>query len=297
MPQEVYKAEDGVWTGWDAPKSDISSSAPKKENPRWPRTRAPPKKHVWVKASDIKALPSDSSSDGGVTCNSNSNGDPDYDVKKLMDWNGDWLPPPEQWSARKGHIARHLGSSIEQWINGHDEICLKAIPVEDDTLGFSPPEGDCKEVVPRYWIVSSIEQDSLGAFWKSMPTRQPAALSDVSAHPPFWERYATESSHYIEEISVPDALIDRTDPDNFLPGIDLLVSADVRIQRMFDQRAHAQRRTLARQRRPVREFLPPAEPLPDRRIQPKSNVYFRPVQPADVGGITVRTTTFRSATV
>ncbi|KAH5038684.1 hypothetical protein HBI74_045430 [Parastagonospora nodorum] len=285
QPQDPPKAEGGGWSGWDAPRPDPPPVAPKKENPRWPRTRAPAK-HVWPKSRDIKAQPSASSSDGdgGVTFGSNSNGDPDYDVKKLMDWNGDWLPPPEQWSARKGHTARHLGSGVEQWINGHSKMCIEPIPT--DTLKCLSEDGSCQEIVPRYWIVGIIEQNSLATFWKSMPARDPPALSDVSDHPPFWERYAADADHFIDGLSVPNARVDPSDPDNICAArYGLSATSESRVNLMRDRKADAERKAIARQRRPVREFMQPTTPVPDRRIKPDTNIYIRPVQPADVRGI------------
>ncbi|KAL5115691.1 hypothetical protein ACEQ8H_006403 [Pleosporales sp. CAS-2024a] len=284
VPKDSFKAEDGGWEGWDAPKSDQRPAAAKRGNLRYPKAKTPRTKHVWPKARDMKPLPSISSSEGGVIV-SDSNGDPNYDIKKLMDWNGDWLPPPEQWSSRKGHIARHLGSSVEQWMNGHDDNkCLEVLPVRDDP-DFLPEQGECKELVPRYWMLSNIEQVSLGAFWKSMPNRAPSALSDISTHPPFWERFAAKSSNYIAALPVPDASIDTSDPDNIFPGPSLLASANDRVDRLKQQRASAQRRAEARQRRPVRDFTPAGPPPPDLRIKLQSNIYLRPVQPADVRGI------------
>jgi hypothetical protein len=101
--------------GWDTSFPEPVQAAPKVGNLRWPRVRQPYKKTVWPKNKDMKAIPTDSSSDGGVSFNSDSGGDPNYDIKKLMDWNGDWLPPPEQWAARKGHSSRHFGQQIEKW--------------------------------------------------------------------------------------------------------------------------------------------------------------------------------------
>lgn len=243
---------------------------------------------MWPKNRDIKAQPSASSSDGdgGVTFGSNSNGDPDYDVKKLMDWNGDWLPPPEQWSARKGHTARHLGSGVEQWINGHSKMCIEPIPTE--ILELLSENGICQEIVPKYWIVGTIEQNSLVTFWKSMPARKPPALSDVSDHLPFWERYAVDVDYFIEGLSVPDAHVDPTDMDNVcVARYGLLATSESRVNLMRERKANAERRAIARQTRPVRESTRPATPIPDRRIIPDINIYVRPVQPADVTGIAV----------
>lgn len=73
----------------------------------------------------MKPQPDDEEDGGVVVCPSDSEGDPDYDIKKLIDWNGDWLPPPETWSARHGFTDRHFGAGIEKWINGHSKTCIE----------------------------------------------------------------------------------------------------------------------------------------------------------------------------
>lgn len=82
------------------------------------------KRHLWPKNRDMKPI-SDDEEEGGVECRSDSNGDPNYDVKKLVDWNGDWIAPPETWSARHAFTDRHFGAGIEKWINGHDASCTQ----------------------------------------------------------------------------------------------------------------------------------------------------------------------------
>jgi L-amino acid N-acyltransferase YncA len=275
--------QDTTWNGavaLDKPKPE-APPALRRENPRWPQTRGP-RRTVWPKQRDMKPASTESSGDddGGVTFRSNSNGDPFYDVKKLTDWNGDWLPPPEQWSARKGHTHRHFGQDIERWMNGHPDECLQEM---DKTGPSFVEDGTCKEIVPKYWIVSSIEQGSLDQFWKLMPAKAPAALSAVSARPPFWERY--EDGAFIESLIVPDAKVDPADLSNHFQGADLMASAEVRIDSIIQHRINAHKKSLAKQRRPIKETVPTESQLPDRHLIPTSNVFFRPVQPADVGGI------------
>jgi hypothetical protein len=283
-PLKTTEPENGGCIAWDVPVPDPPSVAPKRGNPRWSRTKEPHKKTVWPKQRDMKAMPSDSSSGGGISFKSNSNGDPNYDVRKLMDWNGDWLPPPEEWSARKGHTNRHFGRAIEQWIDGHPESCLEKM---DTSLPAFSNDKDCKEVAPRYWVVSTIERGSLGEFWKGMPMRQPSALSDISVRPPFWERYEEEPSYFIDGLVVPDVRVDPSDLENHRAGADLLTCATGRVESIMQQRLNVQRRALAKQRRPIRESIPTAPQLPDRRILPRSNIYFRPVGPKDLEGIAV----------
>jgi hypothetical protein len=283
-PLPTAEPDGNGWLGWDTPVPEPPPAAPKKGNPRWPRMKGPPKKTVWPKSRDMKPMPSDSSSDGGISFKSNSNGDPHHDVKKLVDWNGDWLPPPVEWSARKGHTDRHFGRTIEQWIDGHPQLCTDKVPIDLTALS---DDKDCKEIVPRYWVLSTVEQGSLGDFWKSMPLRQPSALSDVSVLPPFWERYEQEPSYFIEGLVVPDACVDPSDLENHYAGVNLMACAEERVATIMQHRLHSQRRSLAKQKRPVPESVPAAPQLPDRRIFPKSNVYFRPVQPGDEKDIAV----------
>jgi hypothetical protein len=293
-PPEDGNVNGDQWSGWDTPKPDAPAVAPKTGNPRWPRIRGPPpRKNVWPKQRDMKPRPSESESDGGISCKSNSNGDPTYDVKKLVDWNGDWLPPPEEWSARKGHSSRHFGQGIERWIDGHAKDCLTVMEVT--TLPSFIDERACREVVPKYWIASRVEQGSLAKFWKLMPTRQPTALSDVSTHRPFWERYGEEPiGCFIEGLAIPDAKVDMNDPENNFGGADLLASATDRIECIMERRHKSHRKALAKQKRPAHDSVP-VEPRPQvQRFKPLSNVYFRPVIPADIEGITVSQTCAQS---
>jgi L-amino acid N-acyltransferase YncA len=170
-------------------------------------------------------------------------------------------------------------------MNGHGKNCLDLIDVTS-TTAFQ--EDGCKELVPPYWLVQTIEQETTGEFWKKFAGRTPAPLNevDIFADPPYWERFADQDSLFIEALTVPDAGVDPNDPDNYISGADLLISADDRIRRIMDQRASAERRRLAKQKRPLREsMMPAAPPMPDRRIHPATNIYIRPVQPADVRGI------------
>lgn len=229
----------------------------------------------------MRARSSESSFDGGVECRSDSNGDSEYDVKKLVDWNGDWMPAPESWQGRKGHVVRHLGKSVEQWIDTHPDIIRQSILEYEKSATFL----DCEEIVPKFWILNKIEQGTLGEFWASMPTREPRALSNTSERPPFWERYKENDDDVIAALIVPDAQVDPADLDNHHPNLRANADEAVKADRNLKQR-HA-RRSQRKQNRPVPVAVPTGPPVSDRRIVPKANVYFRPFQPRDVEGITV----------
>ncbi|KAF2124698.1 hypothetical protein P153DRAFT_349850 [Dothidotthia symphoricarpi CBS 119687] len=293
VPEESKTIETDAWAGWNEPIPDPPSAPPRRENPNWPRgPKAAPRKNVWPKQRDMKPLPSESESDGGVDFRSNSNGDPDYDVKKLQDWNGDWLPPPEQWSARRGFINRHFGQVIEEWMNTHSEECIQTMNIESGAFsgedagdkGMTIP----KDLVPRYWMPSTIDGEPLRKFWEKLRHCAPAALGDddLTDTLPFWDMYENEGSCFIDGLVVPDARVDATDPDNHTRGQFTGESITVYMEKVADRNHAKHLNLLKKQNRPVREPKVPIPQPEDRRLKPTGNIYLRPVQPADVHGIT-----------
>lgn len=139
-----------------------------------------------------------------------------------------------------------------------------------------------KELAPRYWRAATEE----AGFVVSKD-------GHVDPSPPWWERYEEEavgeadekrSSSFLAALPAPDARVDVDDKE--WPSVPLmLVSAQDKMQ-AWQQRiqdAHAKR--MAKRSRSVPEA---AEPVADRRLRPDANMYLRPVQGSDMGGITVR---------
>lgn len=295
--EEPPKQSD-AYDGWDEPlpEQDLMPSK-RKENPRWPRAaKAPKEKHVWLKARDIpKELSWGSRSNGGVTFQSNSDGDPSYDVKKLMDWNGDWLPPPEEWAARKGFHHRHFGQTIEEWANEHSRNCTNLMDIHSpDFSGVKQDDGEWlnKDLVPRYWLHDLIDNAAPRKFWEEeLPQRAPAPLTDVdiTEHPPYWERWdqGQSDSCFMKTLIVPEARVNMNDHDNELQGRFAMQSVNERLAMIDELRANKKRREEARRNRPIAVSVHEGAQLPDRRLKPKANIYLRPVQPADVRGIMV----------
>lgn len=292
--------------GWDPPKSHSLAQVPNRQNPRWPARVGKPTPYKWPKTRDLKAQPIDEGSDGGVSFKSNSNGDPDYDVKKLMDWNGDWLPPPETWSARKGFTDRHFGAGIETWMNRQDKSCTVDLTNElasSDYLGYKV-EGEfvlkdgevvadryiTKELAPRSWVPVQIEGDAPQQFWRALPSRAPPPLSDIdlTESRPFWEAYPGEgNSCFLQPHQVPEAKIDEADEENQMAGVKL--NATQMLYRIEREKQNKQRKAHLRQNRPIPPSPLPVVQMPDRRIQTDVNVYLRPVVAADTKGIRVCT--------
>ncbi|KAF2466447.1 uncharacterized protein BDR25DRAFT_187625, partial [Lindgomyces ingoldianus] len=242
-------------------------------------------KTVWPKNKDMKPLPTDEESDGGVSFRSNSNGDPNYDIKKLIDWEGNWLPAPVEWDGRKVFHNRHLGDHIEAWINRSDDrTCYMAM---DITPEFTAEKNG--ELVPRSWVPVKIEDDAPQHFWRALPTRAPPPLSDIElAENPWWESYQEGTASLLNPLTVPEAKVDPTVDDNQLPG--MMVSSEEAVKRRNFAQAERVRKLLAKRNRSYKEVSSAIQSaltnLPDRALKPTANIYIRPVFPADIRQIT-----------
>ena len=276
------KAED-----WDSPLNP--EAVPKRKG-----------KHVWIKTRDIPRKQSTHSSDddGGVDFESDSGGDPAYDVKKLMDWSGGWMPPPEDWAARKGFNPRHFSQGVEQWLNGHSRNCIRPMDINSPdftgvVVGKDKLGRDTfltKDLVPRYWLYDLIDNAAPRKFWNELLERSPAPLSDVDIfeHPPYWERWEDKlDNSYMLPLAVPDAPVNMDDPDNEHLPFAMISTAD-RVQKIAEINEARRRKREARRNRPI--TIPVQEAVePPSMLSPRLNVYFRPVQlqPSDIQGITV----------
>jgi hypothetical protein len=251
----------------------------------------------------MKYISSSSSSDGGISFKSNSNGDPEYDIKKLTDWNGDWLPAPETWIGRKSHADRHFGAQIEQWCNTHPRECMQDVYFPPDTFASG------KELAPRYWLEVKIEGATLGEVWKKLvnPETEPKPVyeNDLIDYLPWWElyedvvyqeaidnrdghnqQYITHLSSYLHALDVPDARVNFDDEKN--PSASwMLASAEEKVQESNKRIAEKHRKMMAKRSRPILEPKLPVSQVLDRRLRPEVNIYIRPVQASDILGIAV----------
>lgn len=245
----------------------------------------------------MRHVPSRGNSDGGVTFKSNSDGDPEYDVKKLMDWNGDWLPPPEEWSARRGYASRHFGQMIEQWVDKEctgtmdiDVPAFNAFKITADKLEVEHDSGAVtyKEIVPRYWAEFKVEDKTLHQYLKDMTKQAPDALSDIDILEdlPWWDRYENDTSCYLNGLEAPEAKFDYSDTEHPVAHIELASTED-KINGLMHARYIKERKIVAKRNRPLPEPKHSRPKIEDRRIRLETNVYLRPVQPADVVGIAV----------
>jgi hypothetical protein len=239
-------------------------------------------------------------SDGGVRCNGweddiqapSDPDDPNHDIKKLVDWNGNWLPGDVEWDIRKPYTNRHFTTYIDGWLTGIEKaygvVYADGKIKADQNFGFvnikAPPyvgsweEGG--EIAIRAWIPTTIDAESPQQFWKSYPFRAPAPVDDddLEEAKPWWELYPDDDSCQLPKWNVPDFALDYTDFENRQPNVTRTTNEKIRHREQArDQRV---RRIQERRNRPSSP-IPAKMIAPDTRLKPLANINIRPVVPAD----------------
>jgi hypothetical protein len=282
QPSTNKKASKNPNFTWNDPWNPKQANELKGTN-GWPKKG----KTYWPKNSEMKAQPAENESDGGVSFKSNSNGDPNYDVKKLMDWNGNWMPPPEVWTGRNTFRDRHFGESIEGWMERAEASGTSKLIMQINPADFLADIG-C-DLVPRDWIPTQIEGDAPQQFWRSLPSRAPSPVDDgdFDELKPWWESYANPATEYLSPFKVPDTLIDPEDEDN-KKRVCMPLTSQSAVNKMKAKQEADYRKTMARRNRPIVVSKPGNVPAPpDLSLKPTANIYLRPAQPADIPKLTV----------
>lgn len=275
---------------------------PHKNGPRrnWPR------KSHWIKNRDLKPRSSEES-DGGAYVDPSwgvqeeDRDDPDYDVKKLVDWNGNWLPGEVDWEGRMAFDYDHgRGLRIDKWLSGielayniyydgpgadrfhgdYGRVRTPAYPMEqsddyEDQEKALEEWANAGDIIIRHWIPKEIDNASPQAFWRSYPTRAPAPLSDVDLNefPPYWEVFEGGEFCFIPAF---DVKTHRAEEDKFRPEM------EVTVNELMERKARGDQERIARI---MRKRNGPSSPVPtifaENALKPTANIYLRPVTAPD----------------
>ncbi|OCL09754.1 hypothetical protein AOQ84DRAFT_403705 [Glonium stellatum] len=246
----------------------------------------PSKGYKWPKNKDMRPpAKSSSSSDGGASVRSNSNGDPTYDIRKLTDWEGNWLPAPVEWEGRGGFSDRNFFDRLETWISNSERVSKENMDMGDPAFA-AEVNG---EVAPRFWIPTAIDAESPQNFWRMYQSRAPAPLSDCDlTEQPWWETYTSPTSAILPPVAAPEAKLDTVEMSYDVAIKDF--GSNGAIKKREDAKKVKEFRAAERRRRKAQErkFQPPAELFMslDRSLKPQANIYLRPAYPADITQIT-----------
>ncbi|KAF2200183.1 hypothetical protein GQ43DRAFT_472957 [Delitschia confertaspora ATCC 74209] len=275
--------------GWQAPDSADDLNQKRAKRSPWAK---PPKKTVWVKNRDLKPDPLNYAGNGGATIESNSEGDPDYHIKKLVDWSGNWQPPPLGWEGRRGYTNRHLNDDVRDWIDGLYSLSKLKAKIDTSDPDFLEAK---KTIAQRHWVPTNIEGESAQQFWRTFLSRAPAPVDngDIDG-PPWWETFTGPGQvSYLSPLNALEAQLDPTDPSYEAAKRDAGTTAN--LKRREDEKKEKARKAAERRNRRVNrvehlEVCPDAVEeeyvRPDRTLKPTANIYLRPAYAADVKQIT-----------
>lgn len=249
----------------------------------------------------MRARPGDTEEDwGGVNVNDKGdNGgwpseqssdldDPYYDVKKLVGWDGEWIPPPVDWDSRRPYNPRHLQKLIHAWVNevhcayNNSEVC-GFVPIGHPAYaGMWTTGGDI--VIPE-WVPREIEEGtSAQNFWRSYPSRAPPPLEDddISNTKPWWENFSADYC-VLANLDVPDAKLDPSvDSNNSPHALETTNDCVARKEKEMNKREDKREQ---RNRRVTYNITKVLVEIPDTGLKPKANFYIRPVLLSDAAQI------------
>ncbi|KAF2119877.1 hypothetical protein BDV96DRAFT_485917 [Lophiotrema nucula] len=301
MPSTVEE-KPIVWGEWNEPTADIpnepADNSRGKSNglgqSKWNNNRQinwlkgprrNPNRTVWAKNRDMRAPPTDDESEGGCDLKSHSDGDPDYDIKKLIDWEGNWLPAGD-WAGRKHFADRHFGDRIEEWARSIPPAVEASEIIVNEIPDFCSDNNSA--LAPIWWIPGKIEGETPRIFWGTFASRAPAPVDegDVSGGP-WWETYVDKENHLLGPLEVPDARVDPEDTFNALPGA--RVNSNEVVARKLRAEKARRDKIMAKRNRPIQDSAgvrPDADQLPlVPPLAPAIYLYLRPVRATDVDQI------------
>ncbi|KAL0259364.1 hypothetical protein SLS55_005100 [Diplodia seriata] len=210
--------------------------------------------------------------------NSNPAADPDHDLKKLVDWEGNWLPGPTDWETRRGYHHHNFNEEMMRFVNGSIDT-EAAVDIYNEPTFLNEPSG---EVAPRIWASLRIEGTSLQEWWNNH-VGSSLAEDDSKA---WWREYTSEESSLLNSYDVPEARIDPTDHEGQILNVNDLGSGNASEKLMegrLKKKADRERRR-KREREELAAAIaeaPPVTFVEPAKIKPRISLYVRVALAAD----------------
>ncbi|KAK3065514.1 hypothetical protein LTS18_006225 [Coniosporium uncinatum] len=215
--------------------------------------------------------------------------DPADAVRALVDWNGDWLPPPVEWEGRRSYRDRDFHATIEGWITNGECECRerkKSGKCSCRTIEISRycdiPNG---EIALREWVPTDITGEAPQLWWK----RQMGLFGEdeefVRMPLPWWNMYQSNQGQVIVPLKVPTTRLDPND-SGYARAVaestsnQRIEAKAARYTRAEEEKKRHKRRTREQKRN---ESKPLELPNPNR---PSANLYIRHVTPLDISQMT-----------
>jgi L-amino acid N-acyltransferase YncA len=197
-----------------------------------------PKRHQaqWVSSScGSSPIDSDRPSSGWGTRKRRE----DAGAAVLGDWSGGMAPALIDWDCRAPFRDQQTEAKIDKWLADVSSALARVEPVSftDGATTFSfntTPSGERDlvpqergDVVPRYWIPTHAEGNTIAVFWSNHIDREskprPEHEEDLDQAVPWWKRYVDAKSCMLQEYDQP-----------WIAGNDPNENEEERLAREFD---------------------------------------------------------------
>ncbi|KAF2756899.1 hypothetical protein EJ05DRAFT_46655 [Pseudovirgaria hyperparasitica] len=279
---------DAVYRGWanrrsEEKKQPVHVKKTAREKRGWPKNPRPrvktPDSNAWGSGDWEKPNP------GGVEIEVHGGQDPDYDIRQLTDWNGDWLPAPVEWENRRGF--RHRGGNFSQWMHtwGTDHANNHKVAV----IPLYPHDGP---VVHPDWFPKVIDEQSPQTFWDSFCRSAPEPTWEEDlAWKPWWltiiDGIFIPTPEQPSDKMSPEEELDYAQNNTFGLHSDGAAEWYATKEKLKHIEKKKKRAEMKEKRKESMELLKTYQiQVPDRSIKPELNIYLRPMKASDIPQVT-----------
>ncbi|OJD30122.1 phosphinothricin acetyltransferase [Diplodia corticola] len=255
-------------------KQDSNETKPKR-NTKWITNKEIRERALKDSNGRVGAWGSNGSDTG---FESNPAADPQHDIKKLVDWEGNWLPGPTDWESRRSYRHHNFNEEMMRFVYGTDET-EAAVDITKEPSFSDVPNG---EVAPRVWASIRIEGSSLQEWWNN---HVGSSLADPESKA-WWRNYSSEDSSLLVPYDVPEAKIDPADDEGQILHVHDLGSGNAcakLMERKNKKKADRERRN-AREREHLAATIAEVPHITfgmTEKIKPTISLYIRPALAAD----------------
>ncbi|GME28636.1 phosphinothricin acetyltransferase [Neofusicoccum parvum] len=255
-------------------KQNLSQGKPRRQD-KWV-TNKEIRERAMQNGKEPEGAWGSNASDGGIQ--SNPDDDPNHDIKKLVDWEGKWLPGPTDWESRRSYHHHNFNEEMMRFVNGSIDK-EAAVDIYNEPTFLDHANG---EVAPRVWASLSVEGTSLQEWWNN---HVGSSLADLDSKA-WWRSYSSLESSLLVPHEVPVAKIDTEDEEAKILHLHDLGSghaSDKLMERRSKRKAAKERRN-AEQRQYDVAAVASTEPIKPEELsvlKPTVSLYIRPALAAD----------------
>lgn len=187
-------------------KQHMNQGRPKR-NDKWVSNKEIRERAAMHNANEAAGAWGESNgSDAGF--DSNPDNDAQHDIKKLVDWEGNWLPGPTDWETRRSYRHHNFNEEMVRFVT--DSIDKEAaVDIYNEPTFLDSKNG---EVAPRVWASITVEGNSIQQWWNN---HIDSSLADSDSKA-WWRSYVTLESSLLVPHEIPEARVDPEDDEGMI---------------------------------------------------------------------------------